>query len=213
MRTANLLAALMVLALAGAAGAQTPASTAPVAQAKSAAAKVAARVSDENRKAEQGAAKAAPGPASSSPEAAPRPVAIRAGARKEAAASEQKAAKTITAQGKRDPFVSIIGSGPGEPPVCTTGKKCLMIQQLVVRGVAKNGNNMLALVENPQRRSYFLRVNEPVFNGEVIAITKDAVVFREKSVDRTGRVHMREVVKRVDGKTQDAKAPEKKPAR
>ena len=81
-----------------------------------------------------------------------------------------------------------------------------------MRGVAQGANGMLALVENPQRRSYFLRVNDALYDGEVIAITKDGVVFREKMTDREGRVHTRDVVKRVDGKVQEASAPAKRPA-
>lgn len=195
----------MILMLVAIAAAQT-AAPAPAAQPKSPAQKVAARLAATTRQPETGEEVASGAKAS-----APLPVAIRAGAKPEPAAAEPQS-KTVAAKGRRDPFVSIISSGPGELPICTTGRKCLMIQQLVVRGVAKNASGPLALVENTQHRSYFLRVNDPLLNGEVVAITKDAVVFREKTVDRAGRVHLREVVKRVDGKMQDVKVLEKKPA-
>jgi hypothetical protein len=208
MSRATKLLAFAVLLFAVAAGAQN-ADLAAVAGSGSVGERAAARVVNAVRQAGPGPN----GPASvkaAKPES--KPAAARQGAEKESSATGAKTGKVITGKGRRDPFVSVVGAGSGEPPVCTAGKKCLRIQQLVVRGVAKNGNGMLALVENAQRRSYFLRVHETVFDGEVAAITKDAVVFREKIVDRVGRAHTREVVKRVDGKAQDTGIAAQRPA-
>ena len=206
MRAANLLATLLMLGWAGFADAQAAPATAPAAPPNSIVGKVGARIAQATRQPdERGAASQPKSPA-------PQPAATRAGAKKDSAVSRSQPGKTNVAKGKRDPFVSIISSGTGQAPVCTTGRQCLMISHLVVRGVAQGRNGMLALVENAQRRSYFLRVNDSLFDGQVIAINKDAVVFREKATDRAGRVHIREVVKRVDGKAQEAGIPAKKPA-
>jgi hypothetical protein len=108
--------------------------------------------------------------------------------------------KVFNKTAKRDPFLTIIQS-PGQVNTsCTTGKKCLVIGQIVLKGIVKSGNGMLALVENQYRKAYFLRENDPVFNGQVVKITADSVVFRETVVDRVGRESAREVVKKV-GKT------------
>lgn len=104
-----------------------------------------------------------------------------------------------TSSGKRDPFVSIIKTRGISTPTCAAGKKCLKIDQLTLKGVVKGPTGMLAVVENGQRKTYFLHVNDPVFDGDVIRITFDSIVFREKVVDRVGREHSREVVKRVPG--------------
>lgn len=100
-------------------------------------------------------------------------------------------------KGRRDPFLSIISTSAAEPHSCTTGKGCLDIPHLVVRGVARHAGSMVALVESAQHRSYFLRVNDAVFNGEVVSITNDSVIFREKTIDRAGRAHTRDIVKRI----------------
>jgi hypothetical protein len=101
---------------------------------------------------------------------------------------------------KRDPFVSPIStaSGPALPASnCSSGKRCLVIDQLVLRGVVKTTSGMIAVVANSINKAYFLRETDPVFNGYVVRITGDSVVFKENMVDRIGRQGTREVVKRV----------------
>jgi len=105
------------------------------------------------------------------------------------------------AHGRRDPFVSVIrtqegGTGPVLPP-CSTGKKCLSIPQIVLQGTVKDQDGkMIALVANGPR-TYFLRENDQVFNGSVIKITTDSVIFRESVTDKLGHESSHEVVKRL----------------
>jgi len=102
--------------------------------------------------------------------------------------------------GKRDPFISPISTATGTAlPAsnCSSGKRCLVIDQLVLRGVVKTANGMIAVVANSVNKAYFLRENDPVFNGYVVRITGDSVVFKENTVDRIGHQGTREVVKRV----------------
>jgi Tfp pilus assembly protein PilP len=98
--------------------------------------------------------------------------------------------------GKRDPFFSPVvqqngGSG------CSTGKKCLEIGQINVRGVVKAESGFIAVVTNTLNKAYFLHENDPVFNGFVVRITGDSVVFQETMQDRLGKPFTREVVKRI----------------
>jgi Tfp pilus assembly protein PilP len=99
---------------------------------------------------------------------------------------------------KRDPFISPIREMGTAGPACTTGKKCLAINSIVLRGIVKSQNGMIAVVESSGRRiSYFLRENDPVFNGYVVKITGDTVVFRENVMDRLGKQSSRDVVMKV----------------
>jgi hypothetical protein len=102
--------------------------------------------------------------------------------------------------GKRDPFVSPISTATG--PVlpasnCSSGKHCLVIDQLVLRGVVRTATGMIAVVANSVNKAYFLRENDPVFNGYVVRITGDSVVFKENTIDTLGHRGAREVVKKV----------------
>ena len=101
-------------------------------------------------------------------------------------------------KGKRDPFTSpIVGPSQGPDMACSTGKKCLVIDQIVLKGVIKSQGGMIAVVENPAKKAYFLRENDPVFNGNVVRITGDSVVFRENTVDKLGKPQSRDIVKKV----------------
>jgi hypothetical protein len=101
----------------------------------------------------------------------------------------------------RDPFVSIIRNPDktGGAP-CVSGKKCLVIGEIVLRGIVKSPNAIIAVVENPQKKTYFLRENDPVFNGNVVKITTDAVVFREQIIDRAGHSSSRDITKQLNAR-------------
>ena len=120
---------------------------------------------------------------------------------KPASAKEQETSTRVsTAAGRRDPFVSPIvraTAGPGGP-ICETGKRCLMVDQISLKGIVKSPNGYIAVVENPLKRAYFLRENDPIFNGSVVKITGDSVVFRELTTDKLGKQSTREVVKKVN---------------
>ncbi len=144
------------------------------------------------------AGKIAPKAAPATPKPAPA-AATKAEAAPEKEAAPEEAHKTASVA-QRDPFLSIIRDRGVVTPVCTAaGKQCLIPDQLVLRGVVKSADGMIALVENAQRKAYFLREKDPVMNGEVIQITGDSITFRQKVTDRAGRVNTRDVVKRIPG--------------
>jgi Tfp pilus assembly protein PilP len=98
--------------------------------------------------------------------------------------------------GKRDPFFSPIVQEPSGSG-CSTGKKCLEIGQINLRGVVKSENGFIAVVTNTLNKAYFLHENDPVFNGYVVRITGDTVVFQETVQDKLGKSMTREVTKRI----------------
>jgi len=97
--------------------------------------------------------------------------------------------------GKRDPFFSPVVQQSGSG--CSTGKKCLEIGNINLRGVVKSDTGFIAVVTNNLNKAYFLRENDPVFNGYVVKITGDSVVFQETVQDKLGKPFTREVVKRI----------------
>lgn len=114
----------------------------------------------------------------------------------EPAKSGDKPSGKWSMTGKRDPFVSPVvsqGSGSG----CSTGKKCLEIGAINLRGVVRSENGFIAVVTNSLNKAYFLRENDPVFDGYVVKITGDSIVFQETLQDRLGKTFTREVVKKI----------------
>jgi Tfp pilus assembly protein PilP len=112
------------------------------------------------------------------------------------------APRTFGAHGRRDPFVSPIVAKEGginrPPSNCTSGKRCLVIPELVLQGTVKDtSGKMMAVVANSIKKTYFLRENDQVFQGSVEKITSDSIIFREYVKDALGRETAREVVKKL----------------
>ena len=128
-------------------------------------------------------------PAVSAPEAAPAKSAIGGSAK------PKPEEKKWAMNGKRDPFFSPVVQQNGSG--CSTGKKCLEIGAINLRGVVKSDSGFIAVVTNNLNKAYFLRENDPVFNGYVVKITGDSVVFQETIQDKLGKPFTREIVKRI----------------
>jgi hypothetical protein len=110
---------------------------------------------------------------------------------------KKEPSKTINAVGRRDPFVSpvinmgAVGSG------CSSGKRCLAIDQIALKGVVRSETGMIAVVVNAMDKAYFLRENDPVFNGYVTKITGDSIVFKETFKDKLGKPLTRDITKTI----------------
>ena len=116
---------------------------------------------------------------------------------KKPAEAKNDAPKQINLTSRRDPFVSpvvnrsMLGSG------CSSGKRCLAIDQINLKGIVKADSGMIAVVVNSLDKAYFLRENDPVFNGFVVKITGDSIIFKETVQDRLGKPLTREVTKKI----------------
>ena len=114
-------------------------------------------------------------------------------------ASAERPASTWTydPQGRRDPFVSLRGTGANmsstqnRPP----GLGGVTIAELVIRGIVRSGNAFIALAQAPDGRTFQLRRNDRLFDGTVKQIGIDAVVFIQEVNDPLSLVKQREVRK------------------
>jgi hypothetical protein len=107
---------------------------------------------------------------------------------------------TLPKAARRDPFVSPVREAAPGGSGCGIGKKCLAIDAILLRGIVRYQAGMIAVVESVGGRnvSYFLRENDPVFNGYVVKITPDSIIFRENVMDRMGRQSTRDITKKVN---------------
>ncbi len=113
------------------------------------------------------------------------------GAPKAAAESELKAAR-------RDPFESLISHSQGKgTPNLPPGKAGLQVSTLRLDGIVRAPNGMIAVVSNPQSRTYFLREGDHLYDGSVEKITMDGVSFHEEGKDAFGKPVERQVNKRI----------------
>jgi hypothetical protein len=124
---------------------------------------------------------------------AKRPAAGAAKGKEGAAGTEQTAAPAAS---RRDPFLSLLAMRKAGPPL-PPGKAGLVIAQIRVDGIVKAQNGMIAVVSNPQQRTYFVREGDRLYDGEVEKISLEGVIFRESSKDAFGKPVEREVSKRL----------------
>jgi Tfp pilus assembly protein PilP len=100
---------------------------------------------------------------------------------------------------RRDPFASLIGreQAGGTRTDLPPGKAGLQVGTLRLDGIVRAPNGMIAVVSNPQSRTYFLREGDQLYDGRVEKIAMDGVSFHEIGKDAFGKPVERQVNKRI----------------
>jgi Tfp pilus assembly protein PilP len=145
-----------------------------------------------SKPADKPATKSATKPAAKKRASTASPVARTVSDRKPVA-SEQKIAR-------RDPFESLIGRKQAQDALAKNlppGKAGLQVGTLRLDGIVKSANGMIAVVANPQNRTYFLRDGDQLYDGKVEKISMEGVTFHEEGKDAFGKPVEREVSKRL----------------
>ena len=175
---------------------------------------------DKGQAAQQQAAKPAPKPAAQAPaKGAPqgaKPAPKKSTAKKPAKAAAKPAVKAVEKPvtpgaapapnaaaeselkaARRDPFESLIGRQSKSTAVLPPGKAGLQVSTLRLDGIVRAPNGMIAVVSNPQARTYFLREGDHLYDGSVEKISMDGVSFHEEGKDAFGKPVERQVNKRI----------------
>jgi Tfp pilus assembly protein PilP len=101
-----------------------------------------------------------------------------------------------TAQGRRDPFVSLLKpvseSGPGKR---RPGMEGFLIQEVALRGIVKDAKGFTAMLVGTDGKSYFCKVGQRLFDGVITAIDASTVTFRQEVTDPLSSVRSRDVKK------------------
>jgi hypothetical protein len=111
----------------------------------------------------------------------------------------QKTAENRKPSGKgvRDPFVSPIVEKLHTGANCTgSGRQCLLVGDINLQGVVRYTGGYIAVVTSAEH-TYFLHANDPLANGDVERITKDAITLRQRSTDILGRPVVHEVTRKL----------------
>jgi Tfp pilus assembly protein PilP len=99
--------------------------------------------------------------------------------------------------GRRDPFVSLVGRGSVQDPTAVrpAGPPGMLINEISLKGIMKERNGFVALVQGPDKKTYAIRSGQRLFDGSVKTITQDAVVFSQDVNDPLSLVKQKEVRK------------------
>ncbi|HEY1423481.1 MAG TPA: hypothetical protein VGF20_08520 [Candidatus Acidoferrum sp.] len=114
--------------------------------------------------------------------------------------SDKKPAESEQKIARRDPFESLVGRKQAQDAMAKNlppGKAGLQVGTLRLDGIVKATNGMIAVVANPQQRTYFLREGDQLYDGKVEKISMEGVTFHEEGKDAFGKPVEREVNKRL----------------
>lgn len=103
---------------------------------------------------------------------------------------------SYTAQGRRDPFVSLLKpvseSGPGKR---RPGMEGFLIQEVALKGIVKDSKGFTSMLLGTDGKSYFCKVGQRLFDGVITAIDASTVTFRQEVTDPLSSVRSRDVKK------------------
>jgi Tfp pilus assembly protein PilP len=150
---------------------------------------------------------AATKPAPAKPATVGKPAASKSAAGKSKSAtpsaktvSEKKPAESEQRIARRDPFESLVGRQQAQDALAKNlppGKAGLQVGSLRLDGIVRAPNGMIAVVANPQQRTYFLREGDKLYDGTVEKISMEGVTFHEEGKDAFGKPVERQVSKRL----------------
>ena len=112
---------------------------------------------------------------------------------------EPPAGFTYDAEGRRDPFLSLIGRGndPRTATVRPAGVPGLMIADVTVKGIVRNRGGFIAMIAGSDSKTYIVRPGDRLFDGSVKSIVQDKVIFSQDVNDPLSLVKQREIPKPV----------------
>jgi Tfp pilus assembly protein PilP len=192
-RAASFIAAALVAVLPVGTGAQEKPAPKPAAPPASAAkpavqnppAKPAPKAPPQAEKPGAEKAPSEPAPVEAAPTPPPAPDAATA------------AAYTYQPDGRRDPFLSLIGTGvqTSTPGLRGEGPAGMTVSELSVRGVMQSRGALVAMVQGPDNRTYILRSGDKLADGIVKAVTSAGLVIVQDINDPLSIERQREVRK------------------
>jgi type IV pilus assembly protein PilP len=137
-------------------------------------------------------------PASPAPPAAPAAPAV---ATKPAEQVASPSGYSYNPEGRRDPFVSLVGRGNDakQGGDRAAGIPGLLVSEVTVKGVIRGRSGYIAMIQAPDNKTYIVKSGDRLLDGAVKTITQDGVVFSQDVNDPLSLVKQREVPKRVRG--------------
>jgi Tfp pilus assembly protein PilP len=105
---------------------------------------------------------------------------------------------SYNAEGRRDPFVTLVGRGNDPNQAARAdGIPGLLVNEVTVKGVIRGRSGYIAMIQAPDNKTYIVRSGDRLLDGSVKTITQDGVVFSQDVNDPLSLVKQREVPKRV----------------
>jgi Tfp pilus assembly protein PilP len=104
-------------------------------------------------------------------------------------------------KGRRDPFRSLdvtrTVQAASAPVVRPPGLKGQLVSEIRVVGVVKSKGALMAIVQGYRNKTFFIHPNDLLYDGKVLEVRNDAVVFSQILTDNQGKKTSQQVVKKL----------------
>ena len=109
------------------------------------------------------------------------------------------------AAGRRDPFLSLIGTGTdGRASKKGEGPAGMSAAEISVRGVLQSRGKLIAMVMGPDNKTYIVHQGDKLLDGSIKSITPQGLVIEQEVNDPLSVIKQREIRKLLRG-LEDAK--------
>ena len=101
------------------------------------------------------------------------------------------------ADGRRDPFVNLLGTGTEPRPVGRRpdGPAGMTLGEITVRGIMQSRDALVAMITGPDNKTYIVHEGDRLFDGQIKSITQEGLVVVQRVTDPMSNVKQREVQK------------------
>jgi Tfp pilus assembly protein PilP len=108
---------------------------------------------------------------------------------------------TYEPAGRRDPFLSLLGSGADAHPVSKKGEgpAGMTVAEISVRGVVQSKSGLIAMVQGPDNKTYIVHPGDKLADGSIKSINAQGLVIEQAVNDPLSVVKQREVRKLLRG--------------
>ena len=104
---------------------------------------------------------------------------------------------TYQTDGRRDPFLNLLGTGPEPRPVGrrSDGLAGLALGEITVRGIMQSRDALVAMIAGPDNKTYIVHPGDRLLDGQIKTITHDGLVVLQRVTDPLSTIKQREVQK------------------
>ena len=106
-------------------------------------------------------------------------------------------AYSYRAEGRRDPFQTLIGAGNGASATSRRGEGAtgLAVGEISVRGIMQSRGSLVAMIMGPDNRTYIVHQGDKLLDGTIKTITPQGLIVVQEVNDPLSLVKQREVRK------------------
>jgi Tfp pilus assembly protein PilP len=112
-------------------------------------------------------------------------------------ATPPQEAYTYGSEGRRDPFLNLIGTGTDAKMTSRKGEgpTGLTVGEITVRGIMQSRGSLVAMIQGPDTKTYIVHQGDKLLDGTIKSITPQGLVVAQEVNDPLSLIKQREVRK------------------